>query len=202
MVTIGVLALQGDFAEHKRLLEDLGATAVEIRTVEQLDGLDGLILPGGESSTVGKLLDAFGLLEPVRDLVRGGLPTLATCAGLVLLARDATELRGPAIGTMDVQVSRNAFGRQRESFETELDVPELGDDPVHAVFIRAPAITAHGPDVELLARTPDGTIVAARQGNQVAAAFHPEISGEPRFHRLLLELVRQREPQPAPEPRT
>jgi pyridoxal 5'-phosphate synthase pdxT subunit len=192
MVTIGVLALQGDFVEHKRLLEELGATAVEVRTAEQLDDLDGLILPGGESSTVGKLLDAFGLLEPVRALVRDGLPTLATCAGLVLLARDATDKRGPLIGTMDVEVSRNAFGRQRESFETDLAVPVLGDEPVHAVFIRAPSITAHGPEVEVLARTLDGTIVAAREGNQIAAAFHPEISGEPRFHKLLLDLVRER----------
>jgi 5'-phosphate synthase pdxT subunit len=192
MVTIGVLALQGDFAEHKRLLEELGAAAVEVRTVEQLRGLDGLILPGGESSTVGKLLEAFNLLEPVRALIHDGLPTLATCAGLVLLARDATEKRGPLIGTMDVQVSRNAFGRQRESFETELAVPCLGDEPVHAVFIRAPAITAHGPDVQVLARTADGAIVAAREGNQVAAAFHPEISGEPRLHKLLLDMARKR----------
>jgi pyridoxal 5'-phosphate synthase pdxT subunit len=193
MVTIGVLALQGDFAEHKAILEKLGATAVEVRTVDQLRGLDGLILPGGESSTVGKLLETFGLLQPVRDLVENGLPTLATCAGLVLLARDATEKRGPLIGTMDVQVSRNAFGRQRDSFEVDLHVPTLGDLPVHAVFIRAPAITGYGADVEVLARTDDGTIVAAREGNQVAAAFHPEISGESRFHELLLDLVHERE---------
>jgi pyridoxal 5'-phosphate synthase pdxT subunit len=195
MVTIGVLALQGDFAEHKRLLEELGATAVEVRTMDQLEGLDGLILPGGESSTVGKLLEAFDLLEPVRALISGGLPTLATCAGMVLLARDATDKRGPLVGTMDIRVSRNAFGRQRESFETELDVPALGEEAVHAVFIRAPAITEHGPDVEVLAQTPDGTIVAAREGNQVAAAFHPELSGEPRFHRLLLDLVQSRKKQ-------
>jgi 5'-phosphate synthase pdxT subunit len=195
MVTIGVLALQGDFAEHKRLLEELGATAVEVRTVDQLEGLDGLILPGGESSTVGKLLEAFNLLEPVRSLITGGLPTLATCAGMVLLARDATEKRGPLVGTMDIQVSRNAFGRQRDSFETELDVPALGEEPVHAVFIRAPAITEHGSDVEVLAQTHDGIIVAAREGNQVAAAFHPELSGEPRFHRLLLDLVKARKKQ-------
>jgi len=192
MVTIGVLALQGDFAEHKAILERLGATAVEVRTVDQLRGLDGLILPGGESSTVGKLLETFGLLQPIRDLVENGLPTLATCAGLVLLARNATEKRGPLIGTMDVQVARNAFGRQRDSFEVDLDVPTLGELPVHAVFIRAPAITGYGADVEVLARTDDGTIVAAREGNQVAAAFHPEISGEPRFHKLLLDLVHER----------
>ncbi|MFN0074275.1 MAG: pyridoxal 5'-phosphate synthase glutaminase subunit PdxT [Chloroflexota bacterium] len=192
MVRIGVLALQGDFAEHKVMLEQLGAEAVEVRTLEHLHGLDGLILPGGESSTVGKLLEAFDLLEPVRALVQDGLPTLATCAGLVLLAHDATEKRGPLIGTMDVQVSRNAFGRQRDSFEVDLAVPALGPSPVHAIFIRAPAITAHGPDVEVLARTDDGTIVAVRQGNQVAAAFHPELSGEDRFHKLLLQLVRER----------
>jgi 5'-phosphate synthase pdxT subunit len=192
MVTIGVLALQGDFAEHKAILEKLGATAVEVRTVDQLRGLDGLILPGGESSTVGKLLETFGLLQPIRDLVENGLPTLATCAGLVLLARNATEKRGPLIGTMDVQVARNAFGRQRDSFEVDLDVPTLGELPVHAVFIRAPAIMGYGADVEVLARTDDGTIVAAREGNQVAAAFHPEISGEPRFHKLLLDLVHER----------
>ncbi len=193
MVTIGVLALQGDFAEHKAILEKLGATAVEVRTADQLRGLDGLILPGGESSTVGKLLETFGLLQPIRDLVENGLPTLATCAGLVLLARNATEKRGPLIGTMDVQVARNAFGRQRDSFEVDLHVPTLGDLPVHAVFIRAPAITGYGADVEVLARTDDGTIVAAREGNQVAAAFHPEISGESRFHELLLDLVHERE---------
>lgn len=192
MVTIGVLALQGDFAEHKSILEQLGATAREVRTVDQLAGLDGLILPGGESSTVGKLLESFGLLEPVRKAIREGLPTLATCAGLVLLARDATQKRGPLIGTMDVEVSRNAFGRQVDSFETDLTVPALGETPVHAIFIRAPAITAVGPDVEILARTDNGAIVAARQGNQVAAAFHPEISGETRFHELLLKMVRER----------
>lgn len=199
MVTIGILALQGDFAEHKRLLEELGARAVEVRTVDQLEGLDGLILPGGESSTVGKLLEAFDLLEPMRELISGGLPTLATCAGMVLLARDATEKRGPLVGTMDIQVSRNAFGRQRDSFETELDVPALGEEPMHAVFIRAPAITGHGPDVEVLAETHDGTIVAAREGNQLAAAFHPELSGEPRFHRLLLDLVKSRKKQGVPK---
>ncbi|HEX3244750.1 MAG TPA: pyridoxal 5'-phosphate synthase glutaminase subunit PdxT [Chloroflexota bacterium] len=198
MVRIGVLALQGDFAEHKKVLEELGATAVEVRTVDQLAALDGLILPGGESSTVGKLLEAFGLLEPVRALVEEGLPTLATCAGLVLLAREATEKRGALIGTMDLQVSRNAFGRQRESFEVDLDVPALGQKPVHAVFIRAPAITAHGTDVDVLARTEDGTIVAARQGNQVAAAFHPEISGEHRFHKMLLDLVSERKQSRVP----
>lgn len=189
MVRIGILALQGDFAEHKAVLQQLGAEAVEVRTVEALAGLDGLILPGGESSTMGKLLEAFDLLEPIRELIRSGLPTLATCAGLVLLAEDATEKRGPLIGTMDIQVSRNAFGRQLESFETDLTVPVLGDPPVHAIFIRAPAITAHGPEVEVLARTDSGTIVAAREGNQVAAAFHPEISGERRFHELLLQMA-------------
>ena len=174
------------------MLEALGATAVEVRTVDQLAGLDGLILPGGESSTVGKLLEAFGLLDPVRKLVREGMPTLATCAGLVLLARDATEKRGPLLGTMDMTVSRNAFGRQRDSFEVDLHVPALGDKPVHAVFIRAPSITTHGPDVEVLARTDDGAIVAAREGNQIAVAFHPEISGDRRFHELLLDLVKKR----------
>ena len=191
-LTIGVLALQGAFAEHARAIETLGARAREVRLPSDLEGLDGLILPGGESTTIGKLLVEFDLLEPLRAWVRDERPIYGTCAGAILLARDIGGLDQPLIGGLDVVVERNAFGRQLQSFEADLDVPALGPEPFPAVFIRAPAIKRVGPDVEALASLPDGAIVAAERGPILVSCFHPELTGDPRFHRHFLELVRAR----------
>jgi pyridoxal 5'-phosphate synthase pdxT subunit len=192
---VGVLALQGDVAEHGAALRRVGATAVEVRRPEQLEGLQGLIIPGGESTTIGKLLAEWGLLLPLRERIAGGLPVWGTCAGAILLAKEVRDaLPGqPLLGVMDLTVRRNAFGRQAQSFETALDVPRLGGAPFPAIFIRAPQIEAVGPGVEVLARLPGGltggTIVAARQGHLLATAFHPELSADDRFHRLFTTLT-------------
>ena len=195
MPRIGVLALQGDFREHMRALLRLGVEATEVRLPDQLAGLDGLILPGGESTTMGKLAVEFGLLEPLRSLAAGGLPMWGTCAGLILLARDAGRSQ-PLVGALDVTVQRNAFGRQLQSFETDLTVPALADpeSPFRAVFIRAPLITGVGPDVEVLARLDEakkgtGEVVAVRQGHLLATAFHPELTNDDRFHRYFLSFM-------------
>jgi 5'-phosphate synthase pdxT subunit len=182
---IGVLALQGAFIEHEKMLDRLGAQPVEVRLPEQLAGLDGLIIPGGESTTIGKLATDFGLMEPLRHFA-AQRPTWGTCAGLIFLARDAGRPQ-PLLGLMDVAVARNAFGRQVESFEADLKVPVLGEPPFPAVFIRAPLIERVGPEVEVLARLADGRIVAARQGRWMVTAFHPELTDDDRFHRLFLK---------------
>lgn len=180
---LGVLALQGGFSEHMAVLSRIdGVEAVEVRTPEELSRIDGLVLPGGESTAIGKLMVAAGLMGPLRSLIGSGLPVLATCAGAIMLARDIGTHRQPLIGTMDLVVRRNAFGRQQQSFETDLSVAVLGAKPLRAVFIRAPAIESVGDGVTVLARLPDGTIVAARQRNMVAAAFHPELTDDFRFH--------------------
>jgi pyridoxal 5'-phosphate synthase pdxT subunit len=195
MPRVGVLALQGDFREHIRALLRLGVEATEVRLPGQLAGLDGLILPGGESTTMGKLAVEFGLLEPLRGLAAGGLPMWGTCAGLILLARDAGRSQ-PLIGALDVTVQRNAFGRQLQSFETDLTLPALADPkaPFRAVFIRAPLITDVGPGVEVLARLDGaegraGEIVAVRQSRLLATAFHPELTDDDRFHRYFLSFM-------------
>ena len=182
---IGVLALQGAFIEHEKMLEGLGAESVEVRLPEHLDELDGLIIPGGESTTIGKLANAFGLMEPLRRFATAK-PTWGTCAGLIFLARDAGRSQ-PLLGLMDIVVARNAFGRQVDSFEADLVVPVLGQPPFPAVFIRAPLIERVGPGVEVLARLNDGRIVAARQGHLLVTAFHPELTQDNRFHRLFLQ---------------
>lgn len=186
-MNIGVLALQGDFIEHKQRLHNLGAHAVEVRLPEQLDGLDALIIPGGESTTIGKLAVTFGLLGPLREFA-AARPVWGTCAGMIMLARDIGRAQ-PLIGVMDIRVNRNAFGRQVDSFETDLVVPELGAQPFHAVFIRAPLVTAVGDGVQVLARLEDGGIVAVRQGYWLATAFHPELTPDDRFHRYFLREV-------------
>lgn len=191
-LTIGVLALQGAFSEHMAALSSLGTGTREVRLPADLEGLDGLIIPGGESTAIGKLLVEFGLLEPVRAWARAGRPVYGTCAGAILLARDIGRLDQPLIGVLDVEVKRNAFGGQLQSFETDLAVPELGPEPFHAVFIRAPAILRVGPHVDTLATLPDGTIVAAEQGAILVTCFHPELTEDRRFHRRFLELVRQK----------
>jgi 5'-phosphate synthase pdxT subunit len=196
---IGVLALQGDFREHIHRLRQLGIETAEVRLPDDLVGLDGLILPGGESTTMGKLAEAFGLIEPLRAFRREH-PVWGTCAGMILLAdRVLHQKQGgqPIIGGLDIVVDRNFFGRQVDSFELDLPVPALATlaspgDPegrFHAVFIRAPAVVAVGPEVEVLATLPDGTIVAVRQGHLLATAFHPELSDDLRFHRYFVAMV-------------
>lgn len=189
MTTIGVLALQGDFAEHARLLNEAGAAVREVRLPTQLEGLDGIIIPGGESTTIARLLDAYNLLTPLQQLAAGGFPIWGTCAGAIILAKRAPGLDRPNIGALDIGVERNAFGRQIDSFETDLTIPALGDEPFHAVFIRAPVITDAGPGVEILAALEDGRIVAARGGNLMATSFHPELTGDCRFHRTFAEMT-------------
>lgn len=190
-VRIGVLAMQGDFAEHVTHLRSLGVDAIEVRTAEQLASCDGLIIPGGESTTIARLLLAFGLMDPLRTRIAQGLPVWGTCAGAIMLARDVPALDRPPIGAMDITVERNAFGRQIDSFEADLDVRGIEDGPLHAVFIRAPVISRVGPGVEVLAALEDGGVVACRQGALLATAFHPELTGDTRFHRLFVELVRR-----------
>ena len=187
--TLGVLALQGDFAEHVAALEACGATAIEVRTPAQLDAVDGLIIPGGESTTIARLLLAFDLTEPLRRRIAAGLPVWGTCAGAILLANEVTNLDRPPIAAMDITVERNAFGRQIDSFEADVDVAGIAGGPFHAVFIRAPVITRAGRDVQVLARLDDGRIVAARQGLLLATAFHPELTDDRRVHALFLALV-------------
>ena len=188
---IGVLALQGDFAEHIEMLRSLGVDAVEIRLPAQLALIDALIIPGGESTTITRLLDIYELREPIRLLGLDGLPIWGTCAGAIVLAKEATDLDRPNLALMDIAVRRNAFGRQVDSFEEDLRIPELGEEPFHAVFIRAPIIERVGADIEVLATLVDGTIVAAREGVLLATSFHPELTGDARFHVLLVKLAEE-----------
>jgi 5'-phosphate synthase pdxT subunit len=190
---IGVLALQGDFAEHLTVLRRLGVEAVEVRLPAELEGLDGLIIPGGESTTIGKLAVAYGLVEPLRAFGREK-PIWGTCAGAIFLSKDARRDQ-PLLGLMDITVQRNAFGRQVDSFEVPLEVPALArvgkkNLPFHAVFIRAPLIeSVDAPDAEILSTLEDGTIVAARQGRLLATSFHPELNDDDRFHQYFLTLM-------------
>ncbi|AZS36791.1 Pyridoxal 5'-phosphate synthase subunit PdxT [Microbacterium lemovicicum] len=188
---VGVLALQGDVREHARVLTALGADVVLVRRPEELAEVGGLVLPGGESSVIDKLSRLFGMREPIREAIAGGMPVYGTCAGLILLADELLDgIAGQqTFGGLDAAVRRNAFGSQADSFETELDVPALGTPPVHATFIRAPVIERVGPSVDVLAALDDGRIVAAQQGPLLGTAFHPEVAGEHRFHRRFLELV-------------
>lgn len=186
---IGVLALQGDFAEHVAMLRVIGVEPVEVRLPADLDGLSGLCLPGGESTTMRKLIDRWSMREPLLDFAATGAPLFGTCAGMIILSREIADGDEPVLPLLDVTVRRNAFGRQLESFEGELNVPIVGDQPVHAVFIRAPIIERVGPGVDVLARLEDGRIVAVRERNVVATAFHPELAGEPRFHRLIATMA-------------
>ena len=195
---IGVVALQGDVREHCAALHGAGAGPVPVRRAAELDGLDGLVLPGGESTTIGRLLDVFDLLEPLRARQRAGLPVYGSCAGMVLLAGEVVDGRPeqPLLGGLDVTVRRNAFGSQVESFEADLPMDGVGE--VHGVFIRAPWVERAGDDVEVLARVPDGLpaagrVVAVRQGSVLATSFHPELTGDGRVHELFVRMVRGRE---------
>ncbi|HMO54074.1 MAG TPA: pyridoxal 5'-phosphate synthase glutaminase subunit PdxT [Tepidiformaceae bacterium] len=185
---VGVLALQGDFREHREMLETLGHEVREIRKPSQLVELDALIIPGGESTTIARLILSNGFQEPLREFCASGRPTWGTCAGAILLAKLVDNLDRPGIETMDITVRRNAFGRQVDSFEAELNVEGLSGGPFHAVFIRAPLIEEVRAPARTIARLEDGTIVAARQGNLLATSFHPEITGDARFHELFLTI--------------
>ena len=186
---IGVLAVQGDFIEHVRTYRAIGVEAVEVRLPEDLEGVSGLTLPGGESTTMRRLIDRWGLRQPILDLAASGAPIFGTCAGMILLAREIVGGEEPLLALLDVAVRRNAFGRQLESFEGDLSVSMLGDGPVHGVFIRAPVIERVGPGVDVLARLDDGRVVAVRERNIIATAFHPELAGETRFHRLVATMA-------------
>ncbi len=187
MTAVGVLALQGDVREHLRVLDELEVDAVPVKTPDQLATVDALVIPGGESTTIGKMAVRFELLEPLRQAIAGGLPTYGTCAGLILLSGAVTDGDQPLIGELDVVVRRNAFGRQNESFEADLDIEGL-DTSFHAVFIRAPWVEKVGAEVEVLA-TVDDHPVMVRQGAILASSFHPELTGDARIHRMLLESI-------------
>jgi 5'-phosphate synthase pdxT subunit len=188
-VRIGVLAVQGAFQEHIDVLRQIGVDAVAVRLPSDLDELSGLIIPGGESTAMRKLIDRWQLREPILGLAQKGTPIFGTCAGMILLSNDISDGDAPVFPLLDISVKRNAFGRQLDSFESDLNVPVLGDKPVHAVFIRAPVVERVGEDVDVLARLEDGRVVAVRKGNVVATAFHPELSGETRFHRLVATMA-------------
>jgi 5'-phosphate synthase pdxT subunit len=188
---VGVLALQGDFREHLLVLRELGADAVPVRRESELNEVAGLVIPGGESSVMDKLSRTFGLAEPLKKRIADGMPVYGTCAGLIMLAdtvRDAIAGQ-QTIGGLDVVVRRNAFGNQNDSFETDLDIPELGEPPVHAVFIRAPVVEVVGPKAHALATLEDGRVVAVEQGQLLATAFHPEVTDDYRFHSRFLDKV-------------
>ncbi|SEB87301.1 pyridoxal 5'-phosphate synthase glutaminase subunit PdxT [Rhodococcus koreensis] len=195
---VGVLALQGDVREHLAALNDSGADAVGIRRPEELEKIDGLVIPGGESTTMSKLLQIFELLEPLKARLRDGLPAYGSCAGMILLASEILDTRPDAqhLGAIDMTVRRNAFGRQVDSFESDLEFEGIVGDPMRAVFIRAPWVERVGDEVQVLARVPEsggaaaGRIVAVRQGSVVATSFHPEVTGDRRVHELFVDIVR------------
>ena len=201
MPVIGVLALQGAFIEHIKKLRLVGVDAREVRLPDQVEELDALIIPGGESTTIGKLIDRFELRQPIVALANSGRPVWGTCAGMILLANqvdaDTRARSQPLLGLMDLTVRRNAFGTQLDSFETDLDIPSVADTPIHAVFIRAPIISAVGPDVEVLSTLENGQIVAARQHNLVVTSFHPELTSDDRLHRWFAQLAVDAAIQPA-----
>jgi 5'-phosphate synthase pdxT subunit len=195
VTTIGVLALQGDFLEHSSMLRRLRVEPCEVRTAAALNGLDGLIIPGGESTTFCRLMADFSLYEPLRSFVRAGVPVWGTCAGMIVLARDATGLPFPTLNAIDIAVERNAYGRQLESFEADIDVPAFGEPSFHAVFIRAPRVESIGPGVEVLASCTGANggpavPVAVRQAHVIATSFHPELTGDPRFHEYFAQMTR------------
>jgi 5'-phosphate synthase pdxT subunit len=190
-IKIGVLALQGDFAKHIETLERLGVQAVPVRLPEELRKVDGLIIPGGESTTVGKLMSRFGVDEAIVRRVEEGMPIFGTCTGMILLARGIEGSDQPRLGLMNVTVRRNAFGRQVDSFEADLDISEIAGEPVRAVFIRAPLVTEVHNGARVLGSLPDGGVVFVREGNRLAAAFHPELTDDSRVHEYFVQMVRE-----------
>ncbi|MCL5039132.1 MAG: pyridoxal 5'-phosphate synthase glutaminase subunit PdxT [Firmicutes bacterium] len=187
---IGILALQGDVREHAWAIQNTGNEAVEVKKASQLEGLAGLIVPGGESTTIGKLMEEYGFFSAIKEKAEEGLGIYGTCAGLILLAKEIAGSTQPRLGLMDIVAQRNAYGRQRESFETDLEIPVLGEEPFRSVFIRAPYIEAVGPEVQVLA-TYDNKIVFARQGRFLASAFHPEETEDLRVHRYFIRILKR-----------
>ena len=187
---IGVLALQGAFREHCSMLEGCGVTAVEIRKPEELDDVVGLVIPGGESTTIGKLMVQWGLMEKIKVRVSQGMAIYGTCAGMIMLAKEIIESDQPRLGLMDITVKRNGFGRQRESFEATMSVPEFGEEPVQAVFIRAPYIEKTGESVKIMAMVKD-KIVIARQDKILVTAFHPELTNDNRIHKYFISMIKE-----------
>ncbi len=190
---IGVLASQGAFAEHIAALQQLGVETLPVRLLEELTGLDGLIIPGGESTSISSLMLGYNLMDEIRSLAKNGLPMFGTCAGMILLAKRVSDLSVEPIGVMEITVKRNAFGRQKDSFEAELPIPVLGEKPFPGIFIRAPLIEHGNSGVEILARLADGTSVAARQEKLLASAFHPELTNDLRLHQYFLDIVAGRQ---------
>ena len=190
---VGVLASQGAFVEHIAILRQLEVEALPVRLPRELVGLDGLIIPGGESTSIAKLMLGDGLADKIKKQAEEGLPLFGTCAGMILLANDVSDSSVPSLGLLKIRIRRNAFGRQRDSFETELEIPALGEKPFPGVFIRAPIIEKANSGVEVLARLSDGTIAAVRQDNIVALSFHPELTDDLRFHRYFLNIITQRQ---------
>ena len=186
---IGVLASQGAFAEHIAALHRLEVETAPVRLPRELSGLDGLIIPGGESTSISNLMLAYNLISEIKDAARDGLPIFGTCAGMILMAKKVSDSDPESLGIMDITVTRNAFGRQRESFETDLSIPVLGEEPFPGVFIRAPAIEQVNGKAKILSRLTDDTIVAIRQGKLLASAFHPELTDDLRFHQYFLDIV-------------
>ena len=188
-MNIGVLAVQGDFAEHKAILRKIGVEAREVRLPEQLEGLDGLIIPGGESTTLSRLMSIYNLREPVARMAQEGCPVWGTCAGMIMLASEITEQDPVPLGLMDISVRRNAFGRQVDSFEQPLHISPLSQEPYNCIFIRAPVVIRVGPPVEVLASLEDGRPVAVQQGNLLATSFHPELTSDTRIHQYFVDLA-------------
>ena len=189
MPKVGILAIQGDFHEHILALDRLGVESLEIRLPQQLDEIDGLIIPGGESTTIVQLIDIFGFREVLVERVENGMPVWGTCAGMIVIADKLKDHRPEPLHLMNIEVSRNAFGRQVDSFETDLDIKGIEGPPYHAIFIRAPVVTELGEDVEVLAGLEDGRPVAVRQDNMMATAFHPELTDDTRVHELFVRMV-------------
>lgn len=185
---IGVLALQGAFREHERIFSELGAQTVLVKQQHDLEGLDGIVIPGGESTSIGRLLREYNLIDPIRNMVNSGLPVMGTCAGMIVMAKNIAGETEPHLGIMDVEVNRNSFGRQKDSFETDLNIPVIGDEPFPAVFIRAPHIANVGEGCEVLCKYED-RIVAVREGNLLALSFHPELTNDHRLHKYFVDMI-------------
>ena len=191
MATIGVLAIQGDFLEHRQVLERLGSVVLEVRTRNELDEVDGLIIPGGESTTIVQLLDIFDIRDHLVNLVKNGMPIWGTCAGMIVLANTLTDQRPNPLNLMDINVTRNAFGRQVDSFEADIEIDEIDGQPYRAIFIRAPIVNSVGPNVRVISRLNDGRPVAVRENHMLATAFHPELTSDDRIHQMFLRMVEE-----------
>ena len=189
MASIGVLAIQGDFLEHRKMLDSIGVESREVRLPEELENLDGLIIPGGESTTIVQLIDIYGLRDPLVEKANKGLAVWGTCAGMIVIAKNLNDKRPNPLGLMDIEVSRNAFGRQIDSFETDLDINGINGPPMHAIFIRAPLVTQIGSGVEILAEVGEGKPVAVKQNRVLATSFHPELTTDARMHSMFVNIA-------------